>query len=76
MLCSHIGAIVPVKPVQLKISPGGLSILSYKKSTILPVIRAQLHDASVQQLWRVTLARYRLFGKVRSLIWSYEIGMR
>lgn len=34
----------------------------------LPVIRAQFHDASPQQLWRVTSARCRLFGKVSSLI--------
>ena len=34
----------------------------------LPVIRAQLHAASVQQLWWVTFARYRLFGKVTFLI--------
>jgi tetrahydromethanopterin S-methyltransferase subunit E len=32
----------------------------------LPVIRAQFHAASVQQLWWATFARHRLFGKVVS----------
>jgi hypothetical protein len=59
------------QPVDLRQSQAWTGGSLERKSALTcgwPVIRAQLHAASVQQLWWLTFARYRLFGKVTFLI--------